>query len=159
MEQWRMACCSVICDSATVNSESGMDGPARLSSKGQMTVPKVVRDALGLVEGDRVVFRLEGQRAILARTPSLLVSPAACRFRRRSVVRRGRRWGDVRAPRGLTVAGERLSRYEHLIRHLTGDPPGLARRASVPASAWLASPQCSCSRRRTPPRRVRGGVG
>ena len=49
-----------------------MDVPARLSSKGQLTVPKVVRDALGLVEGDRVVFRLEGQRAILARTPSLL---------------------------------------------------------------------------------------
>ena len=49
-----------------------MDVAAQLSSKGQLTVPKVVRDALGLVEGDQVVFRVEGRRAVLARTPSLL---------------------------------------------------------------------------------------
>jgi antitoxin PrlF len=49
-----------------------MDVPAQLSSKGQLTVPKVVRYALGLAEGDQVVFRVEGERAILARTPNLL---------------------------------------------------------------------------------------
>lgn len=49
-----------------------MDVSARLSSKGQLTVPKAVRDALGLVEGDQVVFRVEGRRAVLARTPNLL---------------------------------------------------------------------------------------
>jgi AbrB family looped-hinge helix DNA binding protein len=49
-----------------------MDVSAQLSSKGQVTVPKVVRDALGLVEGDQVVFRVEGKRALLARTPALL---------------------------------------------------------------------------------------
>jgi len=49
-----------------------MDVSAQLSSKGQLTVPKVVRDALGLTEGDRVVFRVEGRRAVLARTPRLL---------------------------------------------------------------------------------------
>jgi antitoxin PrlF len=49
-----------------------MDVPAQLSSKGQVTVPKAVRDALGLEEGDQVVFRVDGQRAILARTPNLL---------------------------------------------------------------------------------------
>ncbi|MHB1534862.1 MAG: AbrB/MazE/SpoVT family DNA-binding domain-containing protein [Acidimicrobiales bacterium] len=43
-----------------------------MSTKGQVTIPKAVRDALGLHEGDAVVFRLEGQRAVLARTPELL---------------------------------------------------------------------------------------
>jgi antitoxin PrlF len=31
-----------------------------------------VREALSLSEGDHVVFRVEGRRAILARTPDLL---------------------------------------------------------------------------------------
>ena len=30
-----------------------MEAAAKLSSKGQLTVPKAVRDALGLTEGDR----------------------------------------------------------------------------------------------------------
>ena len=49
-----------------------MDVAARLSSKGQITVPKAVREALGLEAGDDVVFRVEGQRAVLARTPDFL---------------------------------------------------------------------------------------
>ena len=39
-----------------------MEIAAKLSSKGQLTVPKAVRDALGLAEGDDVVFRVEGTR-------------------------------------------------------------------------------------------------
>ncbi|HMU79832.1 MAG TPA: AbrB/MazE/SpoVT family DNA-binding domain-containing protein [Microthrixaceae bacterium] len=49
-----------------------MEIAARMSSKGQVTVPKAVRDALGLGEGDDVVFRVEGDRAVLARTPEFL---------------------------------------------------------------------------------------
>ncbi|MGI8974124.1 MAG: AbrB/MazE/SpoVT family DNA-binding domain-containing protein [Gaiella sp.] len=49
-----------------------MDVAARVSSKGQVTVPKSVRQALGLEEGDSVVFRIEGSRATLARTSDLL---------------------------------------------------------------------------------------
>lgn len=49
-----------------------MDAAAKLTSKGQVTVPKAVRDALGLVEGDDVVFRVEGNRAVLARIPDFL---------------------------------------------------------------------------------------
>jgi antitoxin PrlF len=49
-----------------------MDVAARVTSKGQVTVPKVVRDALGIKDGDEVVFRVEGQRALLAKTPNFL---------------------------------------------------------------------------------------
>ena len=50
-----------------------MDVAARITSKGQITIPKPVREALNLGEGDQVVFRvIEGERAILARTPDLL---------------------------------------------------------------------------------------
>lgn len=49
-----------------------MDTAAKVTSKGQVTVPKAVRDALGIKEGDGIVFRVEGNRAILARTPDFL---------------------------------------------------------------------------------------
>lgn len=46
-----------------------MDVAARVSSKGQITIPKPVRDALNLAEGDEVVFRVQGSVVALARTP------------------------------------------------------------------------------------------
>lgn len=49
-----------------------MDVVSHITSKGQVTVPKAVREALGLKEGDRVVFRVSGERAELARTIDLL---------------------------------------------------------------------------------------
>jgi antitoxin PrlF len=49
-----------------------MDVAAKVTSKGQVTVPKAVRDALGIKEGDEVTFRVEGTRAVLARTPDFL---------------------------------------------------------------------------------------
>jgi AbrB family looped-hinge helix DNA binding protein len=41
-----------------------------MSSKGQMTIPKRVRDAAQLAEGDVVVFAVEGDRIILRKLPS-----------------------------------------------------------------------------------------
>jgi AbrB family looped-hinge helix DNA binding protein len=49
-----------------------VDVAAKVTSKGQVTVPKAVRDALGIKEGDAIVFRVEGTRAVLARTPDFL---------------------------------------------------------------------------------------
>jgi antitoxin PrlF len=49
-----------------------MDIPATLTSKGQITVPKPVRDALGLKEGDRVLFRVLEGRAVLAKVEDFL---------------------------------------------------------------------------------------
>jgi AbrB family looped-hinge helix DNA binding protein len=49
-----------------------MDVMSHITSKGQVTVPKAVRDALELKEGDRLVFRVAGERAELARSADLL---------------------------------------------------------------------------------------
>jgi antitoxin PrlF len=49
-----------------------MDAAAKVTSKGQVTLPKAVREALGIESGDKVVFRVEGGRAVLARTPDFL---------------------------------------------------------------------------------------
>jgi antitoxin PrlF len=49
-----------------------MDSSAKITSKGQVTIPKSVRDALELHEGDELLFRVERSRAVIAKTPSLL---------------------------------------------------------------------------------------
>lgn len=49
-----------------------MDARAKLTSKGQVTIPKLVREALGLHEGDELLFRVERSRALLAKTPDFL---------------------------------------------------------------------------------------
>ena len=69
-----------------------MDAAAKLSSKGQLTVPKVVRDALGIKEGDEVLFRVWGNRAILARTPGFLDLAGTIRV---PAAKRNAAWDDV----------------------------------------------------------------
>jgi antitoxin PrlF len=49
-----------------------MEIAATVTSKGQITLPKAVRDALGVHEGDQVLFRVLSDRAVVARSPSLL---------------------------------------------------------------------------------------
>lgn len=36
-----------------------------ISSKGQFTIPKKIREELGIKEGDKVIFLLDGDRAII----------------------------------------------------------------------------------------------
>jgi len=69
-----------------------MDAAARVTSKGQVTVPKAVRDALGIKKGDEVVFRVEGNRAVLARTPDFLSLADTVRV---PAARRNAAWDDV----------------------------------------------------------------
>lgn len=45
---------------------------ARMTSKGQLTVPKSVRVALGLEAGDDLLFQVDERRAIVAKTPDFL---------------------------------------------------------------------------------------
>ena len=69
-----------------------MEIAARMSSKGQVTIPKVVRDALGIAEGDSVVFRVEGDRAVLARTTDFLSLAGTIKV---PASRRNAAWDDV----------------------------------------------------------------
>jgi antitoxin PrlF len=81
-----------------------MDTSARLTSKGQVTIPKSVRDALELHEGDEIVFRVERKRAVVAKTPdfidlagSVVVPPA----------KRGTPWDEVLAQTRRARVGQR----------------------------------------------------
>jgi AbrB family looped-hinge helix DNA binding protein len=69
-----------------------MEISARLTSKGQVTIPGPVRKALGLRDGDRVVFRVEGDRAVLARTPDLLALAGSVAV---PATVRGTPWSDI----------------------------------------------------------------
>jgi AbrB family looped-hinge helix DNA binding protein len=71
-----------------------MDVAAKVTSKGQITIPKDVRDALGIEEGDEVVFRVEEHRAVLARTPHLLDLVGAVEV---PAAKRGIGWEEIRA--------------------------------------------------------------
>lgn len=69
-----------------------MDVGAKVTSKGQITIPRSVRDALALRTGDRVVFRVEQDRAIMARTADLLELAGSIAV---PADRKGVAWADV----------------------------------------------------------------
>ena len=82
-----------------------MDVPARVSSKGQITIPRAVREALTIEEGDEVIFRVEGQRAILARSPDLIQLAGSVSV---PAPKRGTPWDDVlRETRRIRAATRR----------------------------------------------------
>lgn len=80
-----------------------MDAAAKVTSKGQVTVPKAVRDALGIKKGDELLFRVEGNRAVLARTPNFLALAGTVSV---PAAKRNVAWDDVirrtRATRATT---------------------------------------------------------
>ncbi len=57
-----------------------------------MTIPKAVREALGLHEGDDLVFRVERSRALLAKTPNFLDLAGDVAV---PVAKRGTPWDEV----------------------------------------------------------------
>ena len=69
-----------------------MDVSARVSSRGQITIPLAVREALSIREGDEVLFRVEGQRAMIARSPDLIQLAGSVSV---PAAKRGTPWDDV----------------------------------------------------------------
>ncbi len=49
-------------------------GTSIISEKGQVTIPKEIRDKLGIVQGDRLVFDLKGNEIIIKKTGTNKVS-------------------------------------------------------------------------------------
>jgi antitoxin PrlF len=70
-----------------------MDIAAKITSKGQVTLPKLVREQLELESGDQVLFRLAGDRAVLARTPDFLDLAGAVPV---PPAKRGASWDEIR---------------------------------------------------------------
>ena len=81
-----------------------MDVAARVTSKGQVTIPKAVRDALGLRDGDEIVFRVDGTRAVLARTTDLLELAGSVAV---PAAKRGASWEEVRRQTKVARAAAR----------------------------------------------------
>ena len=69
-----------------------MDVRAKITSKGQVTIPKSVRDALQLDEGDELLFRVERSRAVIAKTPDLLALAGTVAV---PAGKRGTAWDDI----------------------------------------------------------------
>jgi antitoxin PrlF len=69
-----------------------MDSTARVTSKGQVTIPKSVRDALDLREGDELLFRVERSRAVVAKTPDFLALAGTVAV---PAAKRGTSWDEV----------------------------------------------------------------
>ena len=86
-----------------------MDVRARISSKGQVTIPKAVRDALGVREGDDVLFRVVEGHAVLARTPNILDLAGAVEV---PPELRGRSWQEIRAAADRLRAEQLRREYE-----------------------------------------------
>lgn len=69
-----------------------MDTRAKITSKGQVTIPKSVRDVLQLHEGDELLFRTERSRALIAKTPDLLALAGTVAV---PAQKRGTTWDEV----------------------------------------------------------------
>jgi antitoxin PrlF len=71
-----------------------MDVPATVTSKGQVTLPKSVRESLQLKAGDRVLFRVLNGRAVLAKVPDFLELAGSVPV---PSGKRGASWSRIRA--------------------------------------------------------------
>ena len=78
-----------------------MDSSAKVTSKGQVTIPKHVREALDLREGDELCF-IEQSRAVIAKTPDFLALAGSVPVPAESAAHPGMR---SCAPPGLNARG------------------------------------------------------
>ena len=56
-----------------------------VTSKGQVTIPKEIRETLGVIEGDKLIFLVEGDKVVLRKVGSEKLS---------DILSRRRPWGE-----------------------------------------------------------------
>jgi antitoxin PrlF len=81
-----------------------MDARAKITSKGQVTIPRSVREALSLEEGDELLFRVERSRAVIAKTPDFLELAGTIAV---PAGKRGTPWDEVLRRTRVERAGRR----------------------------------------------------
>lgn len=91
------ACCGIML------REVGIVAVSRMGPKGQVVVPKRLRDRLHMGPGDRVVFDLEGDRLVLTPLPSRTASDLL---------------GILRTAEPLDARVARLQYHEHVVKKL-----------------------------------------
>ncbi len=80
-----------------------MDAHAKLTTKGQITIPKEVREALGLNAGDDLLFRVKDSRATISKSSDFLSLAGSVPV---PAAKRGTPWDEV-------MRRTRQSRYGH----------------------------------------------
>ena len=70
-----------------------MDVTARLTSKGRLTIPKALRDALHLEAGSQIILQVVGERAALPPTRNFLELAGSIAI---PATKRSAPWGEVR---------------------------------------------------------------
>ena len=76
---------------------SGIQEQATLTSKGQITLPKAIRQALGVTAGGKVSFELRGNDVIVTRADAVHEDPAIGAFLRvlENDIHQGRHLGSL----------------------------------------------------------------
>lgn len=81
---------------------------ARITSKGQITVPKTIRDRLGVRPGDDLIFDVRGNRVIVTPQPRQGVAALAGLFHVKRTVRAEREQAWTAETRRLHRASRRV---------------------------------------------------
>ena len=95
-----------------------MDVAARVRSGGRVTIPREVREALAIEEGDQVVFRVEGGRVMMSRTPDFLEGAGSVDV---PPSKRGTPWDEILRETRRIRADHRIAEDEGFWRPLTPD--------------------------------------
>ena len=76
----------------TNSKEAPVEIRASIGSKGQVTIPRAVREALSISAGEAVLFRVDGRRATIERIPGLMQLAGSVSV---PAAKRGTPWDEV----------------------------------------------------------------